>query len=305
MIKDPYQDYVNSSAYRPDIEADRIKFWIEQLNEQEHYQHTWKREQDLYKKIDDPNYIRNPGQIDLSKENPDLYKSIQELRQLQALYSPQLRESLDPNRYDARVREMQDRSGTAIENRYAQMGLAGSSAALGAEAESGRQIGLSMHDRQFSEQLQALQAELNMNQLVQRGVLSGQQLFNTYQMQNVAKDMNLSNINMGLMGLENQRRGQDLQVESNKEAADAANEAAIWGAIGSIGGTILGAAVGGPVGAVAGGAIGRGASSAATSQAAPSYSPPQSYTTDYNYAPYSNTGYTNYANYGYAEGYYG
>lgn len=110
----------------------------------------------------------NPGAIDLSRENPELYKEIQNLQELRGQFRADSMYALDPSRYDARMRDSMATNQTAMQNRFASMGLAGSSTAMGAMNESDRLTQFAWDDRRLNDMMNSMKME---------AALSGQIVF--------------------------------------------------------------------------------------------------------------------------------
>lgn len=168
----------------------------------------------------------NPGQIDLASSNPEQYAELQRIRALQDQFHNDSQNYLDPSRYDARMHEAMNTANTGIQNRFAQFGLAGSSAALGAQNESDRQLGMQWDDRRLNDMLRSLQAESS---------LSGQ----------------ASGLIGGIQGQYGQTQDKVIQAQLSQ----AQQEQQLWSSIIGAGATIGATALAGPIGGAAAGSM--------------------------------------------------
>lgn len=171
--------------------------------------------------------MQNPGTADLSQSNPQGYAQMQYLSGLRDQYSSSSMNALDPGRYAARKADSMTRNDVATQNRFAGMGMAGSSTAVGAAQEGERQTGFAWDDRQMG--------DLQKSTAIQQG-LTDDMTGDIFKMQGQFGDY------------QNQIANMQIQQQNQK------NE--MVGNIMKAAGTIGGAAIAGPVGAGAGGAVG-------------------------------------------------
>lgn len=171
--------------------------------------------------------VHNPGTIDLQKANPEAYKELEYLRNNRTEFDRNAMRLTDEGTYQGWKDDAMSRSDVMMQNRYAQMGLAGSSLAMGSSAEAGRRL-----DMQYD------QARLN-------------DLMKVSQMQNSYSNQ----INQGVYGIQGQFSGyQDQQIQQQIAKQNADNQ--MWQGIMQLGGTAAGFALGGPPGAAAGSQLG-------------------------------------------------
>lgn len=162
----------------------------------------------------------NPGHLDLKGINPALYSEIENTQQLRDRFRESSAYALDPARYDARMREDMAMANTSLQNRFAQMGLAGSSAAMGALNESDRRTMMAWDDRQVNDLLRSLQMEQALSGQISNGYLTIQNQYDNLQ-------KNVANAQL-------QQQAQDQQMLGS-----------IIGAGAMIGGTLLAGPAGG------------------------------------------------------------
>lgn len=174
---------------------------------------------------DDDVSIENPGTVDLSKSNPEAYAQMKYLRDMRDNFDISSMNAMDPAKYNARRDDSMARNETAIQNRFAGMGLAGSSLAMGAAAESDRQNGFAWDDRMMSDMGKSIAIKQGLTGDITGDIFKIQGQFGDYQTQ-----------------------------KTNAEIAQQNAENEMWGNIMKLGGTLGGAAIAGPVGAGAGGA---------------------------------------------------
>lgn len=161
--------------------------------------------------------FRNPGQIDLAKENPELSAEIENLRATRQAFLPELRRSLDPSTFDfeARREEAVTEAGTRELNRLAALGLAGTGVGLGNIAERERQTELKFQEFEFLSQgerqrrvLASLQAEASLNQQIISGITSGQQQFGQFQREEFGQKLAGADLDLRAIGANLGRTGQ-------------------------------------------------------------------------------------------------
>ena len=93
----------------------------------------------------------NPGSIDISKQNPTAYGNITALQGYQNKFNDYASTYTDPNRYQTMLNNSNAASNTSIANQMANVGLAGSSAMFGNQANAMRQNGLANQQQQFND----------------------------------------------------------------------------------------------------------------------------------------------------------
>lgn len=180
---------------------------------------------------DDTITYENPGTIDLQRENPALYAELQNLQELRGQFRADSSYALDPARYDARMRDSMATNQTAMQNRFANMGLAGSSTAMGAMNESDRLTQFAWDDRRLNDMMNAMKME---------AALSGQIGGNINAIQG-----QFANTQNNILGLQQQANAQEQQMWSTLATVG-----------GGIAGTLLAPGVGTAVGAGLGGQVG-------------------------------------------------
>lgn len=178
--------------------------------------------------------MRNPGQIDISQDNPEMYKEIQYDRNQRDQMTGFEQNYLDPSRYQAMSDLYSQRASTSAMNRAAQMGMGGSSVGMGMANEASFNSDQAMINRQLSDHMQI--AQMN-------SVLNGQ-------------------ISGDILGVQNQyanfQNGQ-MQAYNSAQAQNNASTNAMLGSLGSMGGMMA-----------AGGMMGGGGAGAAA-PSVPSY----------------------------------
>lgn len=202
---------------------------------------------------------QDPGTTRLKDINPEVFAETDYLRNLRDKYHSQFQSALEPALYDERAGRQKDISRTAIQNRYAQSGLAQSSASYGAQQQSDISIQDQFERQRVSDMMRAMQLE---------AALSGQITGNT----------------MGAQGQFAQSQNQYNQSVLQQNASDQAMWGSIIGAGAMIGGTLLAGPVGGAAaGQLAGSMTGGGGGG----MAAPSYAQPNYAQNMYNSAQYN------------------
>lgn len=192
---------------------------------------------------DDGYGLRYAGNIPIDQLNPEL-ASIYHDRQSQLdKFRPILEESLNQDTYDARVRRARDQADTATLNSYSRLGLAGSSAAIGASGEAQFRSEESIRNNRINDIIRGIQAEQGIQNNLRADLLGAQSGFNQFQ---------------------NMELGQYLAGEQR----DAQLVSSLIGAGATLGGFMLA----GPVGGLAAGSLAGGMGSAAA-PAAGSYNP--------------------------------
>lgn len=234
--------------------------------------------------------MTNPGQIDLGWANPAMNQELNRARGTRDQMDSFLQGYLDPSRYAAREQDMQRRQSTLTQNRYASMGLAGSSVAQNAIDEGNRQVDFNWQDRAMGDHLKALQMNNMLTQPIVQDIQGIQGQFGDFQ----------TNYVNAILG---------------KQSNDDANSRALIGGIGSLLGGAAGFLAGGPMGGLAGAGLGgklgtdvSGLNQTATSNPALNGSPmgadPYAYSPPYGqpsttgmgqgYDPYGDSGYNPY-----------
>lgn len=171
--------------------------------------------------------VQNPGNIDLKASNPQAYAQMQYLQNMRDQFQNSSMNAMDPYKYDMRRNDSINRNQTAIQNRFANMGFAGSSMSVGAASEGARQTGFAWDDRQMSDMSKSIAVQQGLTDDMTGDIFKIQNQFGDYQTQ-----------------------------MTNAQIAQQNQENEMWGNIMKAGGMIGGAALAGPVGAQAGGAAG-------------------------------------------------
>lgn len=164
--------------------------------------------------------LQDPGLIDLAKANPELYKELQYSRGRRDNFDNFAQQYTDPARYEQLRQLQRERAMVSNTNQFANIGLAGSSAAIGAGNEAASRVDMAMIDRQLADRMRIEQMD---------ALLSGQ-------------------VRGGISGIQNsfaQFQTQRMNAYLGKQQIDQADRAAILGAAGSIGGAVLGGGMGG------------------------------------------------------------
>lgn len=180
----------------------------------------------------DGNFLfHNPGTIDLASANPELYAQLQKAYGYHDQFNQFAQDYTDPSRYDSLTDLYATRASTDLGNRYAEMGLGGSSMAMGAQNQAVQNVDQQMIERKLNDRLRLTQ----MNQL-----LSGSENSLIDTMQN-----RYSNFQNSMANFDTQQA----------IASSNANSALAQG-IGSVVGTGVGLLAGGPAGGIIGGSLG-------------------------------------------------
>lgn len=174
-------------------------------------------------------YYSNPGQVDIHNTNPALGGLYDDMGSMRSDFQSTLDRVMDPGSYNNLRDEYAQRAGTSLNNRFASMGLAGSSAAVGALNESDRQTALSFRDRQLGEQTRAIGVASGLDKAREAMLLAGQGQYGAWQDQ-------LLGIQMG-------------QQQAYQQQVAAENQ--MWGQIASAAIGTVGTAVAGPAGGAA------------------------------------------------------
>jgi hypothetical protein len=170
--------------------------------------------------------VYNPGSMDPKDQNPYAYEQQQYLMNMRDQFQANSMNAMDPNRYQMRRDDMMARNQAAISNRFASMGLAGSSTAVGAQGESDRQTGFAWDDRQMNDMMKSMQMQQGLTDNITKDIYQAQGQFGQYQ---------------------------DQMVQAQLQQQQQQNQ--MWGSVLGAAGTIGGALIAGPAGAAAGGAL--------------------------------------------------
>lgn len=176
---------------------------------------------------DDDISMQNPGNIDLSKANPQAYSQMQYLQNLRGQFANSSMNAMDPAKYDMRRNDSMARNDVATQNRFANMGMAGSSMAVGAAQEGERQTGFAWDDRQMSDMSKSIGIQQGLTDDMTGDIFKIQGQFGDYQTQ---------------------------MMNAQIAQQNAQNE--MWGNVMKTGGMIAGAAIAGPAGSQVGGMAG-------------------------------------------------
>jgi len=127
------------------------------------------------------NQFAAPGRIDIALENPEIAAELgiqrgdrDQFRELSAQF-------LDPARAAQRAGLAQQRGVSSTLNQLSGLGLAGSNVGIGLAQQQGRAARGSVEDRQFQDQLRALQASTILNQDIRKTIFGAQDQFARFQ----------------------------------------------------------------------------------------------------------------------------
>jgi hypothetical protein len=170
--------------------------------------------------------VQNPGNVDPRLSNPYVGAQMDYLTGMRDQFDASSMNAMDPYKYNLRRDDSMARSDVATSNRYAQMGLAGSSLAANASLEGRRQLGFAWDDRQLGDMQKSMAIRQGLTDDISKNIFGIQGQFGQYQ---------------------------DQMVQQKIAQQNAENQ--MWGSVMQLGGTIGGALLAGPAGAVAGGAL--------------------------------------------------
>ena len=180
--------------------------------------------------------FREPGQIPVSELNPEISNEVRQLNELRQKYQPIIDETMDPQKYAERLDMAGTRAETSAANRFAAMGIGGTSAGVGGVAEAGSEARRRIEEQRAMEALRASQAEVGISSAISGDIFGAQSQFSEYQRQLA-------------------------EMMAAESAGDAGALGGLFQGIGTMVGGLGGALIGGPAGAIAGAGLGGGAGS--------------------------------------------
>lgn len=149
--------------------------------------------------------LMNPGAVDPSSANPYAAQTLASLHGLQGDQQQILNDAFDPNHYNALKSNAITGQTTGIDNSYAKMGLAGSSANLGADQSAINQTNMQFYNRQMGDQQHAIQGMQGLDQTAFGDTMGIQSQYSGYQ-------NNMMQMLMGLQNSSNQQANAENQM---------------------------------------------------------------------------------------------
>jgi len=127
------------------------------------------------------NQFATPGRIEIGLENPEIAAELSIQRQDRDQFRELSAQFLDPARAAQRANLAQQRGLTSTINQLSGLGLAGSNVGIGLAQQQGRAARSGVEDRQFQDQLRALQASAILNQDIRQTIFGAQDQFGRFQ----------------------------------------------------------------------------------------------------------------------------
>jgi hypothetical protein len=152
--------------------------------------------------------MTNPGNINPFSANPYAGAAISSLQGLQGYQSSLMNEAFDPNYYNGLKANAITGQTNSIDNQYAKMGLAGSSANLGADQSAVNQTNMQFYNRQMQDQRNAINGMMGLDQNMYGDILGIQNQYGAFQNGMLANMMGASNSQNQLNMANNQMMAQ-------------------------------------------------------------------------------------------------